>query len=146
MNSEQIELVRTSFAKVAPIADQAATIFYEELFERDPSLRGLFPEDMAEQRRKLMTMLGMAVNGLNDWDGLRRIVADLGARHAGYGVQPEYYPAVGAALLATLSLGLGEDFTTEVKQAWSSVYAALSGAMIEAAEAATTSDRLAIAE
>ncbi|NNC12263.1 hemin receptor [Planctomonas sp. JC2975] len=133
MNNEQVELVQSSFAKVAPIADQAAIIFYDELFQRDPSLRPLFTEDMTEQRKKLMTMLGMAVNGLKNWDSTQRVVANLGARHVGYGVKPEYYPTVGAALLATLSKGLGDDFTPEVEEAWTAAYTALSGTMIEAA-------------
>ncbi|MHA7985115.1 globin family protein [Rathayibacter sp. CAU 1779] len=132
MNNEQVELVQSSFAKVAPIADQAAVIFYDELFERDPSLRPLFTEDMTEQRKKLMTMLAMAVNGLTNWDATQRVVANLGARHVGYGVKPEFYPTVGAALLATLSKGLGDDFTPEVEEAWTAAYTALSGTMIEA--------------
>ena len=37
MTPEQITLVQTSWAKVAPIADQAADIFYDRLFERPPS-------------------------------------------------------------------------------------------------------------
>jgi hemoglobin-like flavoprotein len=135
MDSKQIELVQGSFAKVAPIADQAAVIFYDELFERDPALRPLFKGDMAEQRRKLMSMLGMAVNGLRDWDAVLPIVAALGARHISYGVRPEHYATVGGALLATLAKGLGADFTPEVEAAWTVVYAALSTEMLKGAEA-----------
>ena len=47
-------LIRESWAQVAPIADTAATIFYDRLFELDPSLRKLFSRtDMASQRRNL---------------------------------------------------------------------------------------------
>lgn len=136
MNPHQIELVQTSFGKVAPIADQAAVIFYEELFARDPSLRALFADDMTEQRRKLMTMLGTAVNGLRNWEAVQPVVAQLGARHVGYGVRPEHYATVGAALLAALATGLGPDFTPEVEAAWTEVYGALSSEMLKAAETA----------
>jgi hypothetical protein len=39
MTPAQQILVQTSFAKVVPIADVAATLFYEDLFQRDPRLR-----------------------------------------------------------------------------------------------------------
>jgi nitric oxide dioxygenase len=136
MDPRQIDLVQSSFATVAPIADQAAVIFYDELFERDPSLRPLFPDDMTEQRRKLMTMLGTAVNSLRDWNALQPVVAQLGAKHAGYGVRPEQYATVGAALLATLAKGLGDGFTPEVEAAWAAVYGALSSEMQRAAASA----------
>jgi hypothetical protein len=70
MTPVQQTLVQTSFAKVVPIADTAATLFYEDLFRRDPSLRALFKEDVAEQRRKLMAMIGTVVAGLGDWGNI----------------------------------------------------------------------------
>src|SRR5882757_8804243 len=66
MNPHEISLVKTSFAKVTPIAEQAAALFYTRLFELDPALRALFQGgDMAEQGRKLMQMFSLAVNGLD---------------------------------------------------------------------------------
>jgi hemoglobin-like flavoprotein len=132
----QIDLVRTSFAAVEPIADVAATIFYRRLFDLEPSLRGLFPDDLAAQRRNLMQTLTMVVRGL---DRLERIVPGveaLGRRHTGYGVRPEDFETVGAALLETLEEGLGAAFTTDVRDAWAAAYAILAGVM-QAAAAAT---------
>jgi hemoglobin-like flavoprotein len=136
MDQHQIDLVQGTFAQVVPIADAASTIFYDELFERDPSLRPLFKDDLTEQRRKLMMMLGMAVNGLNDLEATVPIVRDLGARHAGYGVLPEHYDTVGAALIATLEKGLGAAFTPEVRGAWIACYTLVAGQMKEAMAAA----------
>jgi hemoglobin-like flavoprotein len=136
MDVRQVELVQASFAKVVPIADQAAVIFYAELFELDPSLRSLFKEDMSEQRRKLMSMLGMAVNGLRDWEAVRPIVASLGVRHVSYGVKPENFATVGTALLAALAQGLGDEFTPEVRAAWGAIYSELASEMLRAAETA----------
>jgi hypothetical protein len=65
MTPEQVALVQTSFAKVAPVADQAAQIFYDRLFAVAPQVRSLFPNDMTEQRRKLMATLAVVVNGLD---------------------------------------------------------------------------------
>lgn len=129
----QVELVQSSFAIIAPIADDAAALFYRRLFEIDPSLEPMFKGEMAEQRRKLMQMLTAAVKGLPRLDRLVPVVEDLGRRHAGYGVADEHYDTVGAALLWTLEKGLGTAFTPEVKEAWVTVYALLATTMKNAA-------------
>ena len=51
MNPRQKELVQSSFAKVGPIAVQAADLFYDRLFEIDPPLRAMFPQEMKEQKK-----------------------------------------------------------------------------------------------
>ena len=135
MTPQQKHLVQTTFAKVAPIADDAAALFYGRLFELDPSLRPMFTTDLKEQGRKLMRMIGMAVNGLDRLDELVPVVRQLGARHAGYGVRDEHYGTVAAALVWTLERGLGPDFTPEVKDAWVAVYGVLATTMKDAAAA-----------
>ena len=127
------KLVQDSFAQVAPIAESAAAMFYERLFDLDPSVEPLFKSDMAVQGRLLMQTIGTAVAGLDDLSALTPIVQDLGVRHARYGVQPEHYETVGEALLWTLSQGLGDGFTPEVQAAWTEVYALLAQVMQAAA-------------
>jgi hemoglobin-like flavoprotein len=129
----QIELVQSTFAIIAPIADDAAALFYRRLFEIDPSLQQMFRGDMTAQRQKLMQMLTAAVKGLPRLDRLVPVVEDLGRRHAGYGVIDEHYDTVGAALLWTLEKGLGSAFTPEVKDAWTTVYSILASTMKNAA-------------
>ena len=122
MNTIQKELVQTSFAQVRPIAETAAALFYRRLFELDPTLRPLFKGDLEEQGRKLMDMLGVAVKGLDRPEALLPALANLGRRHAGYGVKERDYETVGEALLWTLEQGLGPSFTPEVREAWATVY------------------------
>lgn len=129
----QKTLVQTSFASIAGIAEDAAVLFYQRLFELDPSLRRLFRGDMTEQRKKLMQMLTAAVKGLDRLEQLVPVVEDLGRRHGGYGVEERHYETVGEALLWTLSMGLGRDFTPEVEAAWTAVYTLLSTTMKTAA-------------
>jgi len=95
MLPEQVMLVQESFKKVQPIAMQAADLFYGRLFEIAPEVRKLFPEDLTEQKRKLMAMLGTAVANLHRVDEIVPAVQDLGRRHAGYGVTAEQYKPVG---------------------------------------------------
>ena len=137
MNEQQKALVKDSWAKVVPIADKAAELFYGRLFEVEPSVKPLFKGDMKEQGAKLMKTITIAVNSLDRLDQLVPIVQDLGKRHVGYGVKPEHYTVVGGALLWTLEQGLGEGFTPEVKEAWAVTYQTLADVMIQAsAEAA----------
>ena len=133
VSAEEIRLVQESFAKVEPIAEEAAKLFYGRLFELDPSLERLFTGDMTEQGRKLMSMIKTAVASLTKLDQLVPAVKVLGQRHREYGVEPAHYVTVAEALLWTLQQGLGEAYTDEVETAWAAVYSLLAETMISAA-------------
>ena len=135
IDARTVELVQSSWAKVRPISDAAATMFYTRLFELEPSVRPLFKEDMTEQKKKLMQTLSVAVDGLRNPDKLVPVLSDLGVRHAGYMVQDPHYDRVGEALLWTLEEGLGDEFTDEVRVAWTKVYGFVAGVMKSAAAA-----------
>ncbi|MDI4658951.1 globin family protein [Xanthobacter autotrophicus] len=134
MTPTQIDLVQSSFAKVAPIADTAAGLFYGRLFEIAPEVKPLFKGDMTTQGQKLMATLGVVVAGLKDLPRIVPAAQALARKHVGYGVKTEHYAVVGSALLWTLEQGLGEAFTPEVKTAWADAYGLLSSVMIAAAE------------
>ncbi len=136
MTPDQIKLVQETFKSVQPIAAQAADLFYGRLFEIAPHVRPLFPQDLAEQKRKLMAMLATAVVNLNQVEKIVPAVQDLGRRHAGYGVTEAHYAPVGEALIWTLDKGLGSAFTPDVKDAWIGAYTTLAGVMKDAARSA----------
>ena len=133
MTPDQVKIVQESFAKVAPISDQAATIFYDRLFEVAPSVKAMFPADMTEQRKKLMATLAVVVNGLSNIESVLPAASALAIRHVAYGAKAEHYPLVGGALLWTLEKGLGEAWTPEVAAAWTAAYGTLSSYMISEA-------------
>jgi len=133
MTPDQIALVQQSFAKVAPISEAAAVIFYDRLFEVTPSVKPMFPADMTEQRKKLMATLAVVVGGLGNLESVLPAASALAKRHVGYGAKPEHYPVVGGALLWTLEKGLGDSWTPEVADAWTAAYGTLSGYMISEA-------------
>jgi hemoglobin-like flavoprotein len=130
MTPEQIKLVQQSFGHVVPIADKAAALFYNRLFEIAPAVKPLFHGDMAEQRRKLVAALAAVVSGLSDLPSVLPAASALAKRHVGYGARPEHYSAVGEALLWTLARGLGAHWNHQVADAWAAAYATLSGYMI----------------
>ena len=138
----QKQTIRRSWGLVAPVAETVPDLFYNRLFDIAPQYRPLFSEDMSAQKRKLVAMLNFVVGAL-DWpdefwasqvpadQDLVMVVAALGRRHAKlYKVPNEAYAPVGEALLWTLDYGLGEAFTTEVRDAWGTLYGLLSRCMI----------------
>lgn len=130
MTPVQIDLVQQSWEKVVPIAKDAAALFYNRLFELDPSLRKIFGDDIEEQGKKLMTVLTTVVRGLKKLDALESKVWQLGRRHAVYEVKQQDYDTVATALLWTLEQGLGADtFQGELKQAWIQAYTVLATVM-----------------
>lgn len=133
MKPEDKQHVRDSWAKVVPIQETAAELFYRRLFDQNPEVKPLFKGDMKEQGAKLMKMIDLAVGSLDNLDALVAPLKAAGLAHKGYGVAEEDYAKVGAALLWTLEQGLGEAYTEEVKTAWTSTYTTLSSVMIDGA-------------
>jgi len=130
MTPDQVKDIQASFAKVVPISEQAAMLFYGRLFELAPSLKPLFRGDMTEQGRKLMATLGVVVNGLANLESVLPAASALAKRHVDYGVKAVDYAPVGAALLWTLERGLGEQWTPPLAAAWTEAYTILSDFMI----------------
>jgi hemoglobin-like flavoprotein len=133
VTATQTMLVQESFAAIVPFADEVAELFYQRLFDIEPSLERMFRGDMADQCRKLMQMLNAVVAGLDRLDQLIPMIQSLGRRHAIYGVTDAHYETVSLALLWTLEQMLGRDFTIEMKEAWATVYHVLATTMKTAA-------------
>jgi hemoglobin-like flavoprotein len=137
MSPEQKNLVKSTWSQVVPIADAAATLFYDRLFEIDASTRSLFKRtDMTEQRRKLVQALATVIHGLDDLAPLVPVLETLGKNHVRYGVTDKHYDSVGAALLWTLEQGLADAWTPAAKEAWTAAYGAVAGVMLGAAHQA----------
>ncbi len=133
MTPQQKALVKESWAKVLPIQEQAADMFYNHLFEHNPEVRPMFKGDMQEQGEKLMKMLDQAVGSLDNIDALIEPLKQAGKAHRNYGVAEADYQKVAGSLLWTLEQGLSSEFTDDVKEAWTVTYTTLAGVMIEGA-------------
>jgi hemoglobin-like flavoprotein len=129
VNAAQIELVRSTWARVRPVQTAAAELFYGKLFELEPQLQPLFKGDFAAQGQKLMRMLDAAVRGLEHPQALAPAFKDLGRRHLRYGAAPVDYGTVAIALLWTLEQILGQAFTPDVRLAWTEAYTLISRLM-----------------
>lgn len=133
MNERQIQLVQETFARASRLGPHVAATFYGELLTIDPSLRAMFTGDMVVQGGKLMSMLGAIFDGLRAPHSILPTACALAIKHLDYGVEARHYAMVGTALLRTLKHELGQDFTQEMREAWSAAYQFLADAMIEAA-------------
>ena len=134
MDDRVVNDVQSTWKIVESMAPEAAALFYRNLFEADPALQPLFKGEMEEQGKKLMQMIGAAVDKLSDIDALVPILQSLAIRHKGYGVNTAHYETVGEALMKTLEQGLGPSFTPQVRDSWSEVYGLMSSVMVAAAE------------
>ena len=136
MTPAKVQLLQDSFKKIVPIAATAADLFYDRLFTIEPELRSLFPQNLSQQKNKLMQMLATAVTNLHQMEKILPAVQALGRRHVDYGVTDIHYEIVGEALVWTLEQGLGDDFTPPVREAWTETFLTVSGVMKNAAAAA----------
>jgi hemoglobin-like flavoprotein len=135
MTQKQIALVKSSFAKITPIADTAAELFYARLFQIAPYTRPLFKGNLEEQGNKLMQMIAVAVYNLDRLEEITPALQKLGRDHRTYGVTDGHYDIVASALIWTLEKGLAADFTDEVRSAWVAMYTAVADIMKRAAHA-----------
>jgi nitric oxide dioxygenase len=133
VNTAQQKLVWTTFARLAVMPEVAAALFYERLFEANPSFRQLFKNDMRIQGVKLMTTLALVVYNLPEPGQVLPAIRDLAVRHVAYGVKPADYDTLRDALLWTLKQVLGKEFTPAVRKAWTACYDELAGEMKAAA-------------
>jgi hemoglobin-like flavoprotein len=92
MTPDQVKAVQESFAKVAPISETAAVLFYDRRFEIAPAVKAMFPADMTEQRKKLMATLAVVVNGLGNLESILPAASALATRHVSYGAKAEHFP------------------------------------------------------
>lgn len=131
MTEDQIAVLQQSFSRAARRADELVDTFYALLFRSAPSLRAMFPEDLAAQKKKLGTALSATVRLVDRPDILVPNLKALGARHDGYGVKAAHYALVGAALIGALERVLGAEFTQEVRTAWVDAFAFIKATMLE---------------
>jgi nitric oxide dioxygenase len=134
MTPKQVACVRQSYTTVSKRANEACTIFYNELFSIAPDLKALFPDDLTQQRHKFMQMVSAIVFGLDNIAGISNYVSDLGRRHMVYDIEDEHYTYLGEAFIAMLSKVLENEFTLEVRESWEAAYDMLARLMREASE------------
>ena len=129
-----LNALETSFDLVAPRGDDLMDEFYSRLFAAAPAVKPLFPTDMKRQKVMLLGALVLLRKSLRDLDAIVPKLRELGARHVAYGAQPEHYPVVGTALIASMAAIAGDAWTAEYEAAWAEAFEIVAATMIEGAE------------
>lgn len=132
MDPHDIDRLRRRLATLGAHADALGRAFYAELFALAPALRARFDADLETQVRKLVDMLSVAVEALDDPSALAPVLAELGRRHLDYGVVEDDYDLAGVALMRALRRCV-DDIDTGEEEAWGSFYGELAEAMIAGA-------------
>lgn len=128
-----IPSLRWSWDLVAQYGDQVPLHFYSQLFLARPDLRPLFPVSMAAQRDRLVSALGSVVSQVDQLDSLVPMLQQLGRDHRKFEVVPDYYAAVGDALVATLGHFAGDNWSAGLAEEWGAAYLTIARVMIDAA-------------
>ncbi|MCH8064094.1 MAG: hypothetical protein IH861_16510 [Chloroflexi bacterium] len=124
------ELLEQSFAKLAPRGEEFVESFYDRLFDMYPEMKPMFAKtDMKKQRKKFLESMVLVVNNLRNPDVLGPALANLGERHKELGAEEAHYAMVGDALLGTFEEYFEDDWTPELKSAWSDAYDAVVAGM-----------------
>lgn len=129
MTPQQQERVRKSFEQLKPRSFEVADLLYKKLFELEPKTVALFRGDMKEQKEKLMRMLQIAIEGIDNHQELQPTLFNLGRIHHSYGVEGRHFIAFQESLLFALRSVLGKDFTQETEEAWKAVYLYMASTM-----------------
>jgi nitric oxide dioxygenase len=133
MTPEQLLLIQQTTAVVERDAERFSAGFYQRLFELEPDLRRLFPADLSAQRGKLADELLFLAGAAADLPVFLERARQLGARHQSYGVRPDHYDTVRAALIDSLSDVLGSRWDEMSERAWRSLYCLVAETMLEGA-------------
>ena len=134
MTPGDLDLIERDAALLAGAADAFSHEFYATLFELEPAVRPMFPEDLVEQRRKLLDELGVLVEratAIATGAPVDRFVdraRELGERHELYGVTAPMYRLVELALLAGLR-HVVDDFDDDHERAWTRLHRLVAAAM-----------------
>lgn len=128
-----LSLIRIAAERLAECPIPSTNAFYAKLFQAAPGVRPLFPEDMFDQSEKLWNSIIAVVAYAEDLEQLRPALQQMGARHVGYGAEPEHYEAVISTLLETIRQAMSDDWTQAQEQAWRHVLRKVADMMIEGA-------------
>lgn len=131
LTARQKRLIKESLESVQEYSTALTKLFYGRLFELKPEVRSLFKTNIEDQSRKLLDMIVIIVEALDDFDALRPRLAELGRKHVTYGALPEHYEFIKKSLLWALGRALEMDFDAETKAAWNEMLDAVAITMLE---------------
>jgi len=115
----KVDILRSSFAALAPQGEELVRRFYQELFKKYPDVEPMFENaTLEDQEKKLLGALQLVIDNLNDSEQLKAALQNLGAKHQAYGAVAAHYDAVAGVLLSVMKEMAGDLWTAETSGAW----------------------------
>lgn len=133
MHRSSIEQVVSQYSKLAPRLDDIARAFFDNLFDLDPALRALFPEDLARARQQVTASVALVWKNLDRLVALEPPLMELGRRHAELGVKPAHYPIFRDAMLAALEQCAETPWPQKLRDAWNEALNGVGAIMLKGA-------------
>jgi hemoglobin-like flavoprotein len=143
LSKEQIAILKKTFR----LLDQQrlANRFYDQLFERYPEVKPMFPPDLTELTTKLMSVFELTIYSFKEHEpGKYYLEAEiltplrtLGKKHSEKGVQHIHYPIANKILLESMQQEAGYVFPEEAIEAWRLALLHLTNAMLNTESTAT---------
>lgn len=115
------QTLQQRFVQAEPRASITLLVFWKNLFELNPALRPLLPENTAEQDRLVTRLLNVEASALA---GIRPAAPRLTEANPTEGTSCS---VAGEALLWTLQEAYGADFTPQARAAWEALYRFVTG-------------------
>ena len=131
MEEARIQRLEQSFNLIAPRGPELVDHFYAHLFSKNPAVRSMFPQDMNDQKKKLLASLVLVIQNIRKPEALRQPLLDMGSRHAGYGTEPEHYPIVRDTLIGVMSDMAGDKWNNQLTEDWTAALNFVAGVMVE---------------
>jgi nitric oxide dioxygenase len=118
--------------KSAEGSDYFVSTFYRHLFEQHPEIQHLFPEDLGQQKTKLLSTLDNVINGIEYIDELESILIELGETHKSLGINKEMYEVFLIAVVKAAEESSDFRITKKELTAWEDAFREISNIMLKA--------------
>ena len=93
--------------------------FYAMLFSKYPEMRGMFPQNLHEQKKKLFAALLLVIRNLREPSALIEPLQQMGGRHTDYGAEPDHYPIFRDVLVSVMADMAGDEWNDQLQAEWS---------------------------
>ncbi|HRX83956.1 MAG TPA: globin domain-containing protein [Phycisphaerae bacterium] len=138
MNQATIERLEQSFKLIAPRSEELVDRFYAHLFSAHPDVRAMFPQEMTDQKMRLLSSIVRVVQNLRTLDRIQPALVEMGRRHVDYGVKPAHYPIVRDTLIAVMQEIAGDKWEPEYTADWTAALNLVAEVMLQGQAQTTT--------
>ncbi|MHA2099340.1 MAG: globin domain-containing protein [Candidatus Kariarchaeaceae archaeon] len=121
LTSDEIALIKSSWAKIQDDKKKVRNLFYEKIFEIEPEAKPLFRESFLTYDALPDSFLFMFKH-FEHLDDVIPEIKRLGLKHKTYGVKKKHYSVGQTALLWTFKQLLKAEFTDEMMISWAKLF------------------------